>query len=174
MQSAQNGGLGVWESQVRIAVAHLISTENWESRSASVTMFSHSEMEMLSTYTHHCREAKLWGHPGTQSPSQQKTPVILSCWIKFSCRRKYRRLTKAGLCICTSPSSRKNLVADVTVSFPLLFPLRFNALEISTQVPSAFPGHRAIKTPEAWLFLHLCNICFHIKHTWTHFSNLSP
>ena len=60
MQSAQNGGLGVWESQVRIAVAHLISTENWESRSASVTMFSHSEMEMLSTYTHHCREAKLW------------------------------------------------------------------------------------------------------------------
>lgn len=32
------------------------------------------------------------GSPGTQSPSQQKTPVILSCRIKFSCRSKYRRL----------------------------------------------------------------------------------
>ena len=56
---------------------------------------------------------------------------------------------KAGLSICISPSYSKNLEADVTVSVPLLLPLRFNALEISTQVPSAFPDHKAIKTQEA-------------------------
>lgn len=86
------------------------------------------------------------GNPKSKSAEDSGDPVLSD---KVQLQKKTQEADEGRLCVCTSPSYRKNLEADVTVSIPLLFPLRFNALEISTQVPSAFPGHKAIKTPEA-------------------------
>lgn len=86
------------------------------------------------------------GNPKSKSEEDSGDPVLSD---KIQLQKKIQEADEGRLSICTSPSYRKNLEADVTVSFPLLFPLRVNALEISTQVPSAFPGHKAIKPPEA-------------------------